>query len=102
MMETEQGSSGSSRQINALLAREFLTTIWRELLDWGAIALNSLGRFLTALLNFVMLATAAIIAVLAWVVLFLRDKIMTTSGHSAFSLISIKSSLKGAPAPDSE
>jgi hypothetical protein len=102
MMEVEQGGTGLSRQISAQSAREFLTTIWRELLDWGAIALNSLGRFLTAMLNFIMLATAAIMVGLAWVVLFLRDKIMTASKDSAFSLISIKASLKGARASESE
>jgi hypothetical protein len=62
MMETEQGCP--SRHISAQLAIEFLTTIWLELLDWGAIALNSAGRFFTALFNFVMLAIAALVAAL--------------------------------------
>jgi large-conductance mechanosensitive channel len=102
MMETEQGGAGLSRQIRAQAAREFLATICRELLDWGAIAMISLGRFLTAMLNFIMLAIAAIIAVLAWVVLILRDKIMIPSENSSFSLISIKASLEKTRASDSD
>ena len=60
-METEQGGSGSSRQVTAQAAGEFLATIWRELLDWGAIAPNSAGRLLTAVLNLVMLAIAVML-----------------------------------------
>jgi hypothetical protein len=101
-MEAEQGGSGSSRQVTAQAASEFLATIWRELLDWGAIALNSAGRLLTAVLNFVMLAIPVTIAVLACVVLILREKIMNPSEDSAFSLISIRASLKRTRASDSE
>ncbi len=94
MMENEQTGSGSSRQISAHAAREFLATIWQELLDWGAIALNSAGRFLTAVLNFVMLAIAAIIAVLAVLVLILREQITKQSEEPTFSLISAKTFLE--------
>jgi large-conductance mechanosensitive channel len=94
MMETEQGGSGSCRHINAQSAREFLAAIWTELLDWGAIALNSGGRFLTAMLNFVMLAVAAIIAVLAVIVLILREQITKPSEESTFSMISAKTFLR--------
>jgi hypothetical protein len=93
MMETEQSGTGSCRHISAESAREFLATIWMELLDWGAIALNSAGRFLTAMLNFVMLAIAAIIAVLAVIVLILREQITKPSEEPTFSLISVKSFL---------
>ena len=94
MMETEQGGSGSCRHISAQSAREFLATIWLELLDWGTIALNSAGRFLTAMLNLVMLAIAAIIAVFAVVVLILREQITKPSKDSTFSLISAKTFLR--------
>jgi hypothetical protein len=94
MMETEQGGTGSPRHISAESAREFLATIWMELLDWGAIALNSAGRFLTAMLNFVMLAITATIAVLAVIVLILREQIMKSSEDSTFSLISVKTFLR--------
>jgi hypothetical protein len=93
MMETEQGGSGSCQHISAQAAREFLATIWMELLDWGAIALNSAGRFLTAMLNFVMLAVAATIAVLAVIVLIVREQITKPSEEPTFSLISVKSFL---------
>ncbi len=65
-----------------------------ELLDWGAIALNSAGRFLTAMLNFVMLAITATIALLAVIVLILREQIMKSSADSTFSLISVKTFLR--------
>lgn len=94
MMETEQGGSGSSRHISAQSAKEFLATIWLELLDWGTVALNSAGRFLTAMLNFVMLAIAATIAVLAVVVLILREQITKPSEDSTFSLTSAKTLLR--------
>jgi hypothetical protein len=94
MMETEQGSSGSSRHISAQSAREFLATIWMELLDWGAIALNSAGKFLTAMLNLVMLAVAAAIAVLAVIVLVLREQITKPSEDATFSLINVKPFLR--------
>jgi hypothetical protein len=93
MMETEQGGSGSCRHITAQSAKEFLATIWLELLDWGAIALNSAGRFLTAMLNFVMLAIAATIAVLAVIVLIVREQITKPSEEPTFSLISAKTFL---------
>jgi hypothetical protein len=91
MIEIEQGGSGSCRQISAQSAKEFLATIWLELLEWGAIALNSAGRFLTAMLNFVMLAIAATMAVLAVIVLILREQITKPSQDSTFSLINVKS-----------
>jgi len=93
MAETEQGGSGSCRNVSAQSAKEFLATIWFELLDWGAIALNSAGRFLTAMLNFVMLAIAATIAVLAVIVLILRERITKSSEEPTFSLISAKTFL---------
>jgi large-conductance mechanosensitive channel len=93
MIDTEQGGSGSGGHISAQSAKEFLATIWMELLDWGAVALNSAGRFLTALLNFVMLAIAAIMAVLAVIVLVLREQITKPSQDSTFSLISFKTFL---------
>ena len=93
MMETEQGGTGSSRQISAESSKEFLATIWLELLDWGTIALNSAGRFLTAMLNFVMLAVAAIIAGLAVIVLIVREQITKPSEEPTFSLISAKTFL---------
>jgi large-conductance mechanosensitive channel len=102
MMETEQSGSGSCRHISAQSAKEFLATIWTELLDWGAIALNSAGRFLTAMLNFVLLAIAATIAVLAVIVLILREQITKPSEDSTFSLISVKTLLRKTPASVSE
>ena len=90
MMETGQAGDSPSRYISAESAREFLTTICKELLDWGAIALNSAGRFLTAMLNFIMLAVTATIAVLAVVLLILREQIMKSSVDSTFSLIPVK------------
>ena len=102
MMETEQSGTGSSRHISAESAREFLATIWMELLDWGAIALNSAGRFLTAMLNFVMLAITATIAVLAVIVLILREQIMKSSEDSTFSLISVKTFLRKSRASVSD
>jgi hypothetical protein len=93
MMENEQAGSVSCQRISAQAAREFLATIWMELLDWGAIALNSAGRFLTAMLNFVMLAIAATIAVLAVIVLILREQITKPSEEPTFSLISAKTFL---------
>lgn len=94
MMETEQGDSGSCRQISAQSSKEFLATIWMELFDWGTIAINSAGRFLTAMLNLVMLAIAATIAVFAVIVLILRERITKPSKDSTFSLISAKTFLK--------
>lgn len=91
-METEQGCS--CRHISAQPAIEFLVAIWLELLDWGAVALNSAGRFLTALLNCIMLAITATIAVFAVLVLILRDKITNPPEASTFSLISIKTFMK--------
>lgn len=93
MIKTEQGDSDSSGNISAQSSKQFLATIWRELMDWGAIAINSLGRFLTALLNCAMLAVVAIMAALAVIVLMLREHIMTQSEDSTFSLIGIKSFL---------
>src|ERR1700692_3727580 len=93
MMETEQSGSGSCRYMSAQSAKEFLATIWMELLDWGAIALYSAGRFLTAVLNFVMLAIAATIAVLAVIVLILREQITKPSAKPTVSLISAKTIL---------
>jgi hypothetical protein len=101
-METEQSGTGSSQHISAESSREFLATIWTELLDWGAIALNSAGRFLTAMLNFVMLAITATIAVLAVIVLVLREQIMKSSEDSTFSFISIKSLLRKSRASVSD
>jgi len=94
-METEQGCS--IRHISAQSAVEFLTTIWQELLDWGAIALNSAGRFFTALFNFVMLTIAALVTALAVVVLLLREQITKPSEASTLSLISIKTLFRGKP-----
>ena len=91
MMETEQGGTGSSRQISAESAKEFLATIWLELLDWGTIALNSAGKFFTALFNLIMLTVVAIIVALAVVVLLMREQITKPSEASTLSLISIKS-----------
>jgi large-conductance mechanosensitive channel len=103
MMETEQGGSGSVRHISAQSAQEFLATICKELLDWGAIALNSAGRLLTALLNFVMLAIAAVIAVLAVLVLILREQITKKPSEDAtFSLIGVKELLRKTRASVSE
>jgi large-conductance mechanosensitive channel len=92
MMETERDDS--CRRITSQSAKEFLATICTELLDWGAIALNSAGRFLTAILNFVMLAIAAIIAVLAVIVLILREQITKPSEEPTFLLISVKTFLR--------
>jgi hypothetical protein len=94
MMETEQGGSDPCRHISAQSAKEFLATIWMELLDWGAIALNSAGRFLTAMLNFVMLAVAATVAVIAVIVLIVREQITKPSEEPTFSLISVKTFLR--------
>jgi large-conductance mechanosensitive channel len=94
MMENEQSGTGSCRTVSAQSAKEFLATILTELLDWGAVALNSAGRFLTALLNFVMLAVAATVAVLAVIVLILREKITKPSEEPTFSLISAKTFLR--------
>jgi hypothetical protein len=91
-METEH--DGSCRRISSQSAKEFLATIWMELEDWGAVALNSAGRFLTAVFNVLMLGIAAIIAALAVMVLMLLDKIMNPSEESTFSLISIKTLMK--------
>ena len=93
MMETEQSGSGSCRHMSAQSAKEFLATIWMELLDWGAIALNSAGRFLTAMLNFVMLTIAVTMAVLAVIVLILREQITKPSAKPTVSLISAKTIL---------
>lgn len=92
MMENEH--EGSCRRISSQSAKEFLATIWMELEDWGAVALNSAGRFLTALINLFMLGIAAIIAALAVMVLILLDKIMNPSEDSTFSMISIKALMK--------
>lgn len=92
MMETEQ--DGSCRHASAQSAKEFLATIWLELQDWGATAINSAGRFVTALLNIFMLGIAALIAVLIVMILMLLDKIMNPSEDSTFSLISIKPFVK--------
>jgi hypothetical protein len=86
------------RRISVESAIEFLTTIWRELLDWGAIALNSAGKFFTALFNLIMLAIVAIIAALAVIVLLLRQQITKPSEASTVSLISIKSLFRKKPA----
>ena len=91
-MESEQ--SGSVRHISAQSAIEFLTTIWLKLLDWGAIAFCSAGRFFTALFNLVMLAVTALIAALAVIVLLLREQITKPSEASTLSLISIKTLLR--------
>ncbi len=87
MMETEQGGSGSRRHISAQSAKEFLATIWLELLDWGTIALNSAGRFLTAMLNLVLLAIAATIAVFAVVVLFRGNRSQNRQMTRRFHLL---------------
>jgi len=94
MMETEQSGTGSCQHISAQSARDFLATIWTELLDWGTIALNSAGRFLTAMLNFVLLAVAATIALLAVIVLIVREQITKPSEEPMFSLISVKSFMR--------
>ena len=101
-MATEQGGSGSCRHISAQSAKEFLATIWLELLDWGAVALNSAGRFFTALLNLFMLAIVAITVALAVIVLLVRQQITRPSEASTVSLISIKSLFrkKQASVPD--
>jgi hypothetical protein len=98
MMETRQGSPG--RQVSAQAAKEFLATIWLELLDWGAIAINSAGRILTALFNFIMLAIAAIIAALAVIVLLARKQIMKPSEASTVSLISVKTFFRSTQESD--
>ena len=86
MMETEQGDSGSCRQISAQSSEEYLVTIWMELFDWGTIAINSAGRFLTAMLNLVMLAIAATIAVFAVIVLdSARTDHKTVKGFDVFT-----------------
>ena len=102
MMETEQGGPGSSRNVSAQTAKEFLATIWLELLDWGAIALNSAGRFFNALFNFVMLAVAAIIAAFAVIVLILREQITKQSEEPTFSLISVKTFIRKTRASASD
>jgi hypothetical protein len=101
-METEQSGTGSCRHISAQSAKEFLATIWLELLDWGTIALNSAGRFFTALFNFVMLAVAAIVAALAVIVLILREQITKPSEEPTFSLISVKTFLRKTRASASD
>jgi hypothetical protein len=102
MMEPEQGGPGSCRNVSAQTAKEFLATIWLELLDWGVIALNSAGRFFTALFNFVMLAVAAIIAALAVIVLILREQITKQSEEPTFSLISVKTFMRKTRASASD
>jgi hypothetical protein len=92
MMETEEGCS--CRHVDAQSAKEFLAKIWLELLDWGAIAFNSAGRLLTALVNFFMLAIAVIIAALAVIVLIVREQITDPSEASTVSLISVKTFFK--------
>lgn len=94
MMETDQGGSVSCRNVSAQSAKECLATIWTELLDWGAVDLNSAGRFLTAMLNFVMLAIAATVAALAVIVLILPEQITKASEEPTFSLISAKTFLR--------
>jgi hypothetical protein len=93
MMETGQGCS--CRHISVQSAEEFLTTIWLELLDWGAIALNSAGRFFTAVFNFAILTIATIIVALAVIVLVVREQITNPSEASTVSLISIKTFFRG-------
>jgi hypothetical protein len=78
------------RHINAPSAIEFLKTIWLDLMDWGTIALNSAGRFFTAMFNFVMLAIVATIVALAVLVLLVREQITKPSEASTVSLISLK------------
>lgn len=92
MIETGQG--GSSRHISSQSATELLSTIWLELMDWGAVALNSAGRVFTALFNFIILAITAMIVALAVIVLLLRDQITKPSEASSVSLISIKTFFK--------
>jgi hypothetical protein len=92
MIETKQGCS--CRHVDSQAAKEFLAKIWLELLDWGAIAFNSAGRLLTALVNFFMLAIAVLIAALAAVVLIVREQITEPSEASTVSLISLKSLFK--------
>jgi hypothetical protein len=100
MIETGHGCS--TRTISAQSAIEFLTTIWLELMDWGAIALNSAGRVFTALFNFIILAIAAMIVALAVIVLLVREQVTKPSEASTVSLISIKTFFKGkqASVPD--
>jgi hypothetical protein len=98
MMETRQ--DGSDRPISAQSAKEFLTTIWLELLDWGEIAFNSAGKFFTALFHFIMLALAAIIAALAVIVLIVREQITKPSEASTVSLISVKTFFSRTRAPE--
>src|ERR1700674_3883047 len=86
------------RHISAQSATEFLTTIWQELLDWGTIALNSAGKFFTAMFNLIMLAIVAIIVALAVLVLLMREQITKPSEASTVSLISIKSLFRKKPA----
>jgi hypothetical protein len=86
------------RHISVQSAKEFLTTIWLELLDWGTIALNSAGRFFTAMFNLIMLAIVAIIVALAVIVLLVREQITRPSEASTVSLISIKSLFRKKPA----
>ena len=86
------------RHITVESAIEFLTTIWRELLDWGTIALNSAGKFFTAMFNLIMLAIVAIIVALAVLVLLMREQITKPSEASTVSLISIKSLFRKKPA----
>jgi hypothetical protein len=100
MSKTKQGCS--SRHISAQSAIQFLTTIWLELLDWGATALDSAGRFFTALFNFGMLAIAAIVVALAVIVLLVREQITKPSEASTVSLISIKTFFRGKRASVSD
>src|ERR1700681_905250 len=86
------------RQISVPWAKEFLTTIWLELLDWGTIALNSAGRFFTAMFNLLILAIVAIIVAAAVIVLLVREQITKPSEASTVSLISIKSLFSKRPA----
>lgn len=98
----EEKRAGSGRHINGQSAKEFLATIWLELLDWGAIAFNSAGRLLTALVNFLMVAVALMIAALAVLILMLRDQITEPSEASTVSLISVKTFFKRTRASVSE
>lgn len=88
MIETRQG--GSCRHISAQSSREFLKTIWLELLDWGAIGFNSAGRLLTAVVNIILLTIAA----LAVMVLIAREQITKPSEATTVSLISVKTFFK--------
>jgi len=62
--------------VRVAAAQTFLHQVWKELQAWTVMAVNAAQMMTTAIMNIILLSVVAVFAVLAVVVLFIRDQIM--------------------------